>query len=98
MSSSDHTQGTIIHNFNAINLVGVENLAREGVQSQRLHEPEQMISSIDPMTGRHIDDLADGKITMYFETEATRQAYTDEPIDHPFHLVDNLYDEGIDEG
>lgn len=104
MSSSDQTQGTIIHNFNAINFVGVDNLAREGVQSQRLHEPEQMISSIDPITGRDIDDLAgrpylvDGNITMYFETEATRQAYIDEPIDHPFHLVDNPYDEGIDEG
>ena len=42
--------------------------------------------------------MVDGNITLYFETEATRQAYIDEPIDHPFHLVDNPCDEGIDEG
>ncbi|MBU1191521.1 MAG: hypothetical protein KKA36_08220 [Gammaproteobacteria bacterium] len=104
MSNPDQNVGTTIHDFNAINFVGAENLPREGMQSRRLHEPEQLISSIDPITGRDIDDLAghpylvDGNITMYFETEATRQAYIDEPTDHPFPLVDNPYDEGIDEG
>lgn len=104
MSHSDQVADNTVHDFNAINYVGVENLPREGVQSHRLHEPEQMISSIDPITGRDIDDLAgkpylvDGIITMYFETEETRQAYIDEPTDHPFHLIDNPYDEGIDEG
>jgi hypothetical protein len=32
------------------------------------------------------------------ETEETRQAYLDMPVDHPFHLIDNPDDEGIDEG
>lgn len=36
----------------------------------------------------------DGNVTMYFETEATRQEYLDMPLDHPFHLIDNPYEEG----
>jgi hypothetical protein len=63
-----------------------------------------MLTYIDPITGRGIDDLTghpfvvDGNVTMYFESERTRQEYLDMPIDHPFHLVDNPTDEGYDEG
>jgi hypothetical protein len=35
---------------------------------------------------------------MYFETEETRQAYLDMPVDHPFRLIDNPHDEGVDQG
>jgi hypothetical protein len=41
------------------------------------------------MTGADIDDvtshpsLADGNLTIYFESEATRKAYLGLPIDHP---------------
>jgi hypothetical protein len=35
---------------------------------------------------------------MYLESEETRQAYLDKPIDHPFHLVDNPTGDGYDEG
>jgi hypothetical protein len=45
------------------------------------------------MTGSDIENvtshpsLKDGELTMYFETEGTRKAYLDMPIDHPnLHL------------
>lgn len=97
-------EGTIVHDSTALNYVGTDPLPRDAEQSHRLHEPEQMLTSIDPITGRDIEDLAghpylvDGNVTMYFESEATRDEYLEMPIDHPFHLVDNPVDEGIDEG
>jgi hypothetical protein len=35
---------------------------------------------------------------MYFESETTRQAFLDTPVDHPFRLADNPAAEGYDEG
>ena len=98
------SQGRIVHDFNVANYVGTDPLPRDQTQRTRLHEPEQMLTSIDPITGRDIEDLeghpylVDGNVTMYFESEETRQQYIDTPIDHPFHLVDNPTDEGYDEG
>lgn len=98
------SQGRIVHDFNVANYVATDALPRDQTQSTRLHEPEQMLTSIDPITGRDIEDLeghpylVDGNVTMYFESEETRQQYLDTPIDHPFHLVDNPTDEGYDEG
>ncbi len=95
---------SIIHNSNFANYVATDPLARDRTQSGRLHEPEQILSSVDPMTGREIDDLAghpylvDGNVTIYFETEATRREFLEMPVDHPFHLRDNPTDEGYDEG
>jgi len=97
-------QGFIVHDFNFANYVGTDPLPRDQEQSHRLHEPEQIVSSIDPITGRDIEDpsghpyIVDGNVTMYFESEETRQAYLDTPIDHPFHLVDNPTGEGYAEG
>lgn len=104
MQTRTEVEGETIHNFEALNYVGTDPLPRDAAQSRRLHEPEQMLTSIDPITGREIEDLAghpylvDGNVTMYFETEATREEYLETPIDHPFRLVDNPDDEGIDEG
>lgn len=104
MRTRTETEGSIVHNFEALNYVGTDPLPRDAEQSHRLHEPEQMLTSIDPITGRDIEDieghpyLVDGNVTMYFESEATREEYLETPIDHPFHLVDNPFDEGIDEG
>jgi hypothetical protein len=64
-------------------------MPRDQAQSQRLHEPEFRINTIDPMTGDDIENvtshpsLEDGNLTVYFETEATRKAYIELPIDHP---------------
>ena len=93
-----------VHSFDALNYVGTESMPRDRTQSTRLHEPEQIMTCIDPITGRYIEDLeghpyiVDGNVTMYFESDLTRQEYLDTPIDHPFHLVDNPTDEGYDEG
>ncbi len=98
----DHN--TTVHNLNALNYVGTDALPREAQQSRRLHEPGQMLTDIDPITGRDIEDLygkpyiVDGNVVMYFETEATRQEYRDTPIDHPFPLIDNPYEDGEAEG
>jgi hypothetical protein len=97
-------QGTTVHRFDSSNYVGTESLPRDRTQSDRLHQPEQMLTCIDPISGRYIEDLAghpfiiDGNVTMYFESEETRQEYLDTPMDHPFRLVDNPTDEGYDEG
>jgi hypothetical protein len=102
MDTMNH--GNTVNNFEAANYVGTDPLPRDRTQSLRLHEPTQMLTYIDPITGRGIDDLTghpfvvDGNVTMYFESERTRQEYLDMPIDHPFHLVDNPTDEGYDEG
>jgi hypothetical protein len=97
-------QGFAVHDFTVANYIATDPLQRDQTQSGRLHEPAQILSSTDPMTGLEIADLTghpylvDGNVTIYFETEATRQAFKEMPIDHPFHLVDNPTDEGYDEG
>lgn len=104
MSSTEQMEGGIVHRFDAINYVATDCLPRDQEQSRRLHEPESLITNIDPITGNDIADfkrhphLVDGNVTMYFETEATCQEYLDTPIDHPFHLVDNPTGEGEAEG
>ena len=98
------TRESTVHNANYLNYVGTDPLPRDRTQSARLHEPTQMLSTIDPITGRDIEDLSghpyvvDGNVTMYFENEETRKAYLEMPTDHPFHLIDNPTDEGYDEG
>ena len=75
--------------FEYLNWVGNDALTRDMTQSHRLHEPDHLINSIDPMTGHDIEDAAhrpsliDGKLTIYFESEASRKAYQDMPLDHP---------------
>jgi hypothetical protein len=97
-------QASTVHKTSVANYVATNPLERDQTQSRRLHEPAQILSSTDPMTGREIGDLTahpylvDGNVTIYFETEATRKAFMEMPVDHPFHLVDNPTDEGYDEG
>lgn len=98
------SHGFTVHDFNVANYVGTDPLPRDQTQSHRLHEPAQIVTSIDPISGRDIEDpsghpyIVDGNVTMYFESEETRLEYLDTPIDHPFHLVDNPTGEGYDEG
>lgn len=79
--------------FEFLNWLAPDPLARDQAQRLRLHEPEHLINTIDPMTGRDIENvtshpsLEDGNLTIYFETDGTRQAYLDMPLDHPnLHL------------
>jgi len=75
--------------FEAANWIATDCMPRDQEQSHRLHEPTQMINSIDPITGRDIGEvaghphLADGILTVYFESAKTQQAYLDTPFDHP---------------
>lgn len=75
--------------FEFLNWVSNEPLPRDQSQSLRLHEPDHLVNSIDPMTGNDIGDitnrpsLVDGNLTIYFETEETRKAYECMPLDHP---------------
>jgi YHS domain-containing protein len=68
-------------------------LERDKTQSDRLHEPEHCMNTIDPMSGRDIKNatthpsLIDGNLTMYFESEKTKKAFLKMPINHPnLHL------------
>jgi hypothetical protein len=79
--------------YENLNWFASDPLPRDQAQSYRLHEPEHLINTTDPMTGRDIEDVAshpslvDGKLTIYFETEASRKAYQDLPLNHPsLHL------------
>jgi hypothetical protein len=67
-----------------------EFMPRDQEQSRRLHEPTHMVNSIDPISGHDIGNvaghphLADGILTVYFESAKTHQAYLDTPFNHPF--------------
>lgn len=104
MDKNVSSQGSTVHRYDMLNYVGTDCLQRDRTQSQRLHEPERIMTNIDPITGRDIGDvrrhpyLVDGNVTIYFESEATRQEYVDMPIDHPFRLQDNPTDEWVANG
>lgn len=97
-------QDSTIHRFDCLNYVGTDADTRDQTQSQRLHEPSLMISTIDPISGNDIMDVAahpyivDGNLVMYFESMQTRQAYIDTPVDHPVPLPDNPYEDWVAEG
>ena len=73
-----------------LNWVASSALTRDCEQSHRLHEPDHMIGTIDPMTGRDIPDVVghpsvvDGNLTIYFESVETRLAFEQMPLNHPY--------------
>ena len=76
--------------FDAINWVATPPLPRDQEQSHRLHEPDHLINTIDPITGLDIVDvrghpsIVDGKLTIYFESEETKAEFTHTPMNHPY--------------
>jgi hypothetical protein len=104
MKTSSQQNDSVIHRFDSLDYVGTDPMARDREQTHRLHEPDMMVTSIDPITGRDIEDLeghpyiVDGNLVIYFESEKTRQEYLDTPAEHSVPLPDNPIDEGIDEG
>jgi hypothetical protein len=90
--------------FDMLNWTATDAMQRDKEQSHRLHEPEKITSTTDPITGVDIKELSghpyikDGNVVIYFESEETRKAFQDIPIDHPFRLQDNPYEEGEAEG
>jgi hypothetical protein len=89
MSTSTLSRSLPSIKFEFANWVAMDPLPRDQTQSNRLHEPGHIINTIDPMTGDDIEDVThhpsveDGDLTIYFETEATRKAYLDMPVNHP---------------
>ena len=93
MSSLSTTHTTPAIRFEYLNWIAADPLPRDQTQSHRLHEPDHRINTIDPMTGNDIENVTShpslvyGNLTMYFETDGTRKAYLDMPLDHPnLHL------------
>jgi len=75
--------------FESLNWVASSPQPRDRTQSHRLHEPTFRICTTDPMTGHdnayfmNHPSITDGNLTIYFDTEATRKAYEEIPLDHP---------------
>lgn len=76
--------------FEELNWVAPSDLPRDREQSHRLHEPDHLIGTIDPMTGLDIIDvtghpsLVDGNLTIYFESEKTKAEFMQMPLNHPY--------------
>lgn len=76
-------------NFESLNWVATSPLPRDQTQSQRLHEPTYRRCTTDPMTGHdnlyYMDHpfVTEGDLIIYFDSEDTRKAYLDIPLDHP---------------
>jgi hypothetical protein len=104
MNPTTATSSTRTLSFDAPNWIAPEFMPRDQEQSHRLHEPEHMSNSVDPMTGRDIDNrtshphVDDGNLTIYFESEETRQAYLDTPLDRPTRKMSGTPSEEYDRG
>ena len=89
MLTSSPSRTTPAIKFEYLNWLAIDPLPRDQTQSQRLHQPEHLINTIDPMTGHDIENvtqhpsLVDGNLTIYFETEASRNEYQEMQLDHP---------------
>ena len=76
--------------FGELNWVALSALPRDQEQSHRLHEPDHLIGTIDPITGRDIGDvkghpsIVDGILTIYFESEKTKTGYEHTHLNHPY--------------
>ena len=98
------TQVTHGIRFEELNWVATTPLSRDQEQSHRLHEPDHIISTIDPITGHDIGDvkshpsLTDGNLTIYFESEVTMQAFLKMPVNHPFEHSLGKPSEDLDRG
>lgn len=90
-------------NFKNVNQIS-DLLPRDREQSHRLHQPHHMISTIDPITGHDVigakghPSIVDGKLTIYFESEATRKIYQDTPNNHPVEKLPDGPSEENDRG
>ncbi|MDX1697725.1 MAG: hypothetical protein R3308_05525 [Thiohalobacterales bacterium] len=90
--------------FEDLNWTATPPLPRDRCQSHRLHQPAYLINTIDPITGHDIDNvldhpcLVDGNLTIYFESEASMQAYLDTPLNHPCEHTPGGPSDEIDRG
>ena len=90
--------------FDDLNWVATTPLARDQEQSHRLHEPDHLIGTIDPITGNDVSNvrghpsLVDGNLTIYFESEETKSEYEHMPVNHPYEHSLGKPSDDIDRG
>ena len=77
MNTTSPNLHTPAFRFDALNWIATSPLPRDREQSHRLHQPEHLTGTIDPVTGNDIADvtghpcIVDGNLTIYFESEDT---------------------------
>lgn len=90
MGTLSTTQQHPVIRFEDLNWVATEALPRDKEQSHRLHEPDHLVNTIDPISGRDIWNLAahpsivDGNLTIYFESEETKVEFERTLVNHPY--------------
>jgi hypothetical protein len=90
--------------FEHLNWVASPPLPRDRQPSHRLHEPDHLINTIDPITGHDIANpnghptVVDGKLTIYFESEVTRMQFLGTPLNHPYEHSLGLPSDDADRG
>jgi len=90
--------------FEELNWVATTPLPRDQEQSHRLHEPDHLIATIDPVTGNDIGDVrghpsvVDGNLTIYFESGETMPEYEQTPVNHPYEHSLGKPSDSIDRG
>lgn len=97
MNTQTVTDRSPVPGFENLNWVAGSPLPRDCEQSHRLHEPDHLINTIDPITGHDITDvrnhpnIVDGKLTIYFESEQTMLEFINTPLNHPYaHALGRL--------
>ena len=105
MTTNTHSMETMVRGFENLNWVASDDiLPRDREQSHRLHEPDHLINTIDPITSRDIENvtghpsIVDGNVTIYFESETTRRTYQETSIDHPYRQLPENFPKEIDRG
>jgi hypothetical protein len=104
MDIQSTTQRHPVIRFEDLNWVATEALPRDKQQSHRLHEPDHLVNTIDPITGNDIWNLAthpsivDGNLTIYFESEESKVAFKQMQLNHPFSHFRSNPSEELDRG
>lgn len=85
-------QGTLLYTNSPPFQYGSNFMARDKEQSHRLHEPTSIMSHTDPITGNDVMGFmhpfaVDGIMTVYFESEKTRETYLSMPINRPVTML-----------
>ena len=76
--------------FEALNWIGSSALPRDREQSHRLHGPNHLIGTTDPMTGQEFIDvtgspsLVDVNLIIHFESEKARAELKQIPLNNPY--------------
>jgi hypothetical protein len=89
MSAQSTHPGPALH-FGDLNWIAGSALPRDREPSHRLHEPEHLLNTIDPITGHDIPVinnplyLVDGKLTIYFESGQSMLDFLNMPLNHPY--------------